>query len=286
MLGVVIAAAERGRADLLPSALAALLDEARARGLGPADLSRVLLRWEALAAVVPAGARRWVAAVPPAARPALDAPTAEPEPPLSAAAATWLHAALTGQEELAVLLARGAGDDVPTVVERLLRPALEAAGRARLADAVEHRLVALAMQVLAATEEPAEPPERPRGFALVGGAPGDPHALGAWSLATRLEADGWEVAWLGADPAPGDLIFTVEQTRPDLLALSLTLASGLPRVAGLLRALRERPAGAEARVLVGGPLLERRPELGALLPADACPRDAAEALRLAREAAP
>jgi MerR family transcriptional regulator, light-induced transcriptional regulator len=74
-------------------------------------------------------------------------------------------------------------------------------------------------------------------LALVACPTGERHALGARMIADFLEAEGWEVLALGADTPARDLLDLVDDERPDLVALSVTMPSCLDGALELLGAL-------------------------------------------------
>jgi methanogenic corrinoid protein MtbC1 len=78
----------------------------------------------------------------------------------------------------------------------------------------------------------------PRGrTALVAGAEGELHSIGARMVADFLEADGWEVLFVGA-LSPVDALAAMAADRGvDVVALSASLSERLPEVIAAVRAL-------------------------------------------------
>ena len=69
-----------------------------------------------------------------------------------------------------------------------------------------------------------------RGTAVLACAPGERHELGLLMLAVLLRADGWQVAYLGADTPVGDAVALAERSGARLLCFSATMAESAERV--------------------------------------------------------
>ena len=63
---------------------------------------------------------------------------------------------------------------------------------------------------------------------------GELHELGARMVADFLEMDGWETYYVGANTPADSLIETLQDKRPDLLGLSVTMSYNVPEVSELL----------------------------------------------------
>jgi len=88
---------------------------------------------------------------------------------------------------------------------------------------------------------------RPRGLAVVASPQGEHHRLPGLMATACLRADRWRVHHLGADVPVGDLVTFVEITDPDVVVLSVTVASEAGRAA------RDRLVAEHVRVLMGRP---------------------------------
>jgi methanogenic corrinoid protein MtbC1 len=87
-----------------------------------------------------------------------------------------------------------------------------------------------------------------RGVAVLACAPGERHDLGLLMLAVLLRADGWQVAYLGADTPLADALALADRLEARMLCLSVTMSD---RLEELERALGESPhAGLE--IVLGG----------------------------------
>lgn len=116
-----------------------------------------------------------------------------------------------------------------------------------------------------------------RGVAVLACVPGERHELGLLMLGTLLRADGWQVAYLGADAPLEDAVEFAERLDADVLCLSVTMREHSAALAKL-----DIPAG--LAVVVGGPGATERlaRKLGALHVNDNVRRSVREIRRLAR----
>src|SRR5829696_4987789 len=73
-----------------------------------------------------------------------------------------------------------------------------------------------------------------RGVAVLACAPGERHELGLLMLAVSLRADGWQVAYLGADAPLADVLQFADSVSARVVCLSIALAERLEELAGAL----------------------------------------------------
>ena len=161
------------------------------------------------------------------------------------------------------------GVEVRDLYLAVLGPALEEVGErwaaGELTVAHEHYASAVTQGLLGLLAPRIRVPPASGRLAVVACTPGELHALGAQMVADFLEGEGWEVLALGAAmPAP-DLAALVDDERPDVVALSTSVANNLDGAAESIRWLRE--LAEPPFVAVGGRAWagvspERRRELG------------------------
>ena len=146
------------------------------------------------------------------------------------------------------------GVPVPDVYLEILRPALHEVGHlwavGELNVAEEHYATAVTQALLGALGPQMRVPPKDGRLALVATTPDEQHVLGPMMVADFLEADGWEVLYLGASPPADDLALLVDDERPEVVALSTSTAGRLPGIADVLRALAALPT--PPFVVVGG----------------------------------
>ncbi len=88
-----------------------------------------------------------------------------------------------------------------------------------------------------------------RGTAVLACAPEERHELGLLMLATLMRADGWKIAYLGADTPLADAVRFAERVSADLLCLSVGLGERIPLLTSALAEV-DRPEGLE--LVLGG----------------------------------
>lgn len=200
----------------------------------------------------------------------------------------YLDAALDGKRKaaLAIALEMLRGDrPVPEVYTALLQPAQYEVGRRwehnEISVAQEHMATAVTQYVLAELYSRLEVPEPIRGGLVVTGVEGELHQVGAHMVADTLEADGWNVRFLGTQMPHRAILSTIEELRPRIVAISVTMLFNLSRASTLIEDIR-RVAPPEIRLLVGGIALRSDRELWREVGADAYGRDLHEAVAAAR----
>jgi methanogenic corrinoid protein MtbC1 len=117
-------------------------------------------------------------------------------------------------------------------------------------------------------------------LAVLAGTDGELHAIGLRMVNDFLEADGWEVQYLGALTPGPDLERYVRAVEPDVVGLSTTLTTHLPATRAIVAALKRLPT--PPFVLVGGQAYGGNSAVALSLGADAFAADAQEASRILR----
>jgi methanogenic corrinoid protein MtbC1 len=86
---------------------------------------------------------------------------------------------------------------------------------------------------------------------VIAGVPGELHHLGANMAADLLEANGWDVRFLGANVPERSVLSAIERHRPDVVGLSMTMLPHLPGLRQLVGSIRQAFPNAP-RIAVGG----------------------------------
>lgn len=210
------------------------------------------------------------------------------DPALPSEVAVYMAAALSGQRTAALNIAREAArnsENLSDLYTRLLEPAQQELGRLwelnRISVAQEHLASSITQHVVSQLYSDGPPPDITRGKLVVCGVEGELHQLGAQMLADTLEAEGWEVRFLGSHLPGRDVVRFVGDHGADLLAISVTMIYHIPRVVELIEAVRER-YGDSVRIVIGGRAFRANPSLCEDMDADGCALDLPTGLALIR----
>jgi methanogenic corrinoid protein MtbC1 len=119
----------------------------------------------------------------------------------------------------------------------------------------------------------AEAELRPNGRrALLAPVPGEQHSFGLVMVAEFFSRAGWDV-WTGSTAGRADLVGLVRGNWFAVVGLSLAAEANLAVLATTIRAVRRASRNRAIGVLVGGPVFTARPELAAIMGADATAGD-------------
>jgi MerR family transcriptional regulator, light-induced transcriptional regulator len=137
---------------------------------------------------------------------------------------------------------------------QILAPCLRAVGdsweRGEVSVADEHKVTAVAARLIGRLGPRFVRRGRKHGTVVLGGAPGDPHALPGAMLADVLRGHGYRVVDLGANAPVDSFVEAVEVESPVAVGVSLADRNCAPAVADVVAAVR---AATDAPVLLGGP---------------------------------
>lgn len=218
-------------------------------------------------------------------------------PPAPQGPDEWLPEAAQVAELAALALARDAGEasayvhalrergaPVETLYLGLLAPAARRLGelwKADLCDFIEVTVGLCRLQQVLRELSPdfqgegEQQPAHGRRVLLVP-VPGEQHTFGLSMVLEFFRRAGWDV-WGGDLESAGDLVRTVRGEWFAVVGLSLSSEVRLDALAGHIRAVRRASCNRAVGVLVGGPLFVERPELVALVGADATAADGRQA---------
>jgi signal transduction histidine kinase len=207
---------------------------------------------------------------------------------LAGLAGRYLEALLAGDRQEAgrmVLAAAEGGVPVQDLYLGVFQPSQYEIGRLwqmnRISVAQEHFCTAATQLILSRLHPYVFTGERNGRTLVAACVSGDLHEVGARMVSDFFEMAGWNTCYLGANTPTPSLVQIVEARRADVLAVSATLPSHVSAVARLIAAVRESPAGARTRILVGGYPFNVDPDLWRRVGADAYALDAREAVAVA-----
>ena len=116
--------------------------------------------------------------------------------------------------------------------------------------------------------------------ALLATIPGERHCFGVMMVSQFFRQNGWDV--FNEFPASeAELCACVRAESFAIIGLSAGCETRLDALVAAVRAVRRSSRNAAAGIIVGGPLLQGRPELAARVGADATAEDGEQAARLA-----
>ncbi len=199
------------------------------------------------------------------------------EGPDAIASGEYLRNVLEGRREDAVRVVLDridAGDDVWQTYRGIVGRAQFEVGRmwqmGELHVAEEHYASRVAEHVLAVltSRAPKQPSTGRR--VLIATVQGDSHDIGARFVADRLQAEGFEAIFLGADTPAEDMTRAVRDFRADLLAISMNLGLHVMSLARTIETVRAGLGDAGVPILVGGRLFAVVEDLWQVVGADAC----------------
>jgi methanogenic corrinoid protein MtbC1 len=182
-------------------------------------------------------------------------------PELDELSRSYLAAQLAGDRREAVRLLMeegiGRGNSVLDLHLQVIQQAQREIGRLWEQDSIsvaqEHQATAVSQLALAHLYQQSIRRPAVGKSVLVSCVEGELHDLGARICADVLELHGFAVRFLGANVPTDCLVPFVERTRPDLVALSVTVPTHLPGARAAVEALRGR---SKVPIAVGGRALD------------------------------
>jgi len=219
-------------------------------------------------------------------------PVGEGSTDLASPRELFVEAVLRGERKAAFEVAADAlakGALATTLYVELFQRGMHEIGRRwernRLTVAQEHMGTATVQYVVAQLYARLDMPLPTRGKVVITGVEGEHHQLGANLVADSLEAAGFDVRFLGTNVPEIAILRTVDEERPALVGISVTMPFNLPKAISLVHALQALRSGAP-RILLGGAAFDSAPGLAAELGVVGIGRDVRDAVTLACSAVP
>lgn len=170
----------------------------------------------------------------------------------------YLQEILAGKRKSALELIMDAyhgGYPIPGIYMDIFQEALYEIGRLwesnRISVADEHLATAITQFVMSNLYQHLEISDERRGKFVVTGVQGELHQVGANMVADVLDADGWDTVFLGTNVPEEEIIKTLRQHRAHLFGISSTMLFNLPKVIGLVEAVRAE-YGNSVHIMLGG----------------------------------
>ena len=125
--------------------------------------------------------------------------------------------------------------------------------------------------------------EQDKGQAIISAGPNEYHELGARMVADLLELDGWDIDYLGANTPTETLVEMIKEKKPFFVGLSASLSFNLEALSNSIEKIRNSAEIKNTKILVGGNVFNKNPNLWKKLAADAWAKDGQEAIKIARK---
>jgi methanogenic corrinoid protein MtbC1 len=222
-------------------------------------------------------------------RPELEASELDPSRPNDRLALRYLQGVLEGNVAEAinnVLAATRAGKSPMEIYLEVLLPAQREVGRLwHLGDmtVAEEHMVTFATQRAMAALVQSVPPEAANGKTMVAAAvSGNVHDIGLRAVSDVFQMAGWRTIFLGADVPMQDLPPSLTFFDADLLVLTATMSTQLPRVRYTISAVRDR-CERDVKILVGGAAFDEVQDVWRKVGADGYGPTINEALKVGRQ---
>lgn len=206
----------------------------------------------------------------------------------------YLQAVLSGDRRAAFAVvdeALAGGAHLRQVYLELFQPTLRDVGRKWEANLItvadEHLATAITEAAMARLYERLFASADGHGRLLLAAcADVERHEVGLRMLCDVLEMDGWDTVFLGSSVPIADLVEMVRTRKPDVVALSASIAPHLSRVRAAVEALRGELGDRTPLIAVGGRAFHDDPGLAARIGADLTANDAVDAARQLKERFP
>jgi MerR family transcriptional regulator, light-induced transcriptional regulator len=203
----------------------------------------------------------------------------------------YVEAVLAGSRQRARAVvdeARAEGVDIRALYLHIFQPALREVGRLwqenRITVADEHLATAITQALMAQLYgEMFLAAGRGQRTLLAACVDAERHEVGLRMVCDLLEMEGWDTTFLGASVPSDSLAAMVRERRPDAVALSVSLASHVPRLTRAIAALRGALGQETPVIVVGGRPFIDQPSLAARVNADIVALDADEAVERLKE---
>ncbi|MFZ4440852.1 MAG: cobalamin B12-binding domain-containing protein [Syntrophales bacterium] len=115
----------------------------------------------------------------------------------------------------------------------------------------EHMGTAITQYVMSNLYQHLEIADERRGKVVMTGVQGELHQVGANMVADVLEADGWDVTFLGTNVPAEGVIQSIREHGPDLFGISSTMFFNIPKVIQLVETVHKE-FGDSVRIMLGG----------------------------------
>ena len=184
------------------------------------------------------------------------------------------------------------GSSVETIYVELLAPAARRLGEYWSSDSEDFVGVTMGLwriqeilRELTTRIPPRSNPGQGQRSALFSSMPGDNHSFGTLMVAECFQRAGWDTDVL-IEPTQSELVGKFAKHHYDLIGLTITCDCSTGTLSSLVSAIKAVSSNPHVRIMVGGPVINERPELVDECGADATAIDAVSAVALADRLVP
>ena len=171
----------------------------------------------------------------------------------------YLKDILAGRRKSAlemVMDAHQSGYSISGIYMDVFQEALYEIGRLwetnQITVADEHMGTAITQYVMSNLYRLMEISETQLGKIVMTGVQGELHQVGANMVSDVLEADGWNVLFLGTNVPPEGVLQSIRQHGADLFGISSTMFFNIPKVIQLVEAVRREFGESTPQIILGG----------------------------------
>ncbi|WP_169728885.1 cobalamin B12-binding domain-containing protein [Desulfatirhabdium butyrativorans] len=171
----------------------------------------------------------------------------------------YLQALLAGSRKQAFLViqeARKDGLSIMDIYVDVFQAAMYEIGRLWETNIItvadEHMATAITQYIMSLLYQEMDIPQETSGRAVITGVQGELHQIGPNMVADVLEAEGWNVRFLGTNVPPDGILEAIDEHHAGLFGLSMTMFFHLPNVIELVRRIRTELHHVPACILLGG----------------------------------
>lgn len=147
------------------------------------------------------------------------------------------------------------GYPIPGIYMDVFQEALYEIGRLwennQITVADEHMGTAITQYVMSNLYQYLDVADSQRGRLVMTGVQGELHQVGANMVSDVLEADGWDVIFLGTNVPAEGVIESIRQHKANLFGISSTMYFNIPKVIELVETTRKE-FGDSVRIMLGG----------------------------------
>lgn len=120
-----------------------------------------------------------------------------------------------------------------------------------------------------------------KGKILATCAPGEQHDMGLRMVVDLLELDGWNVSYLGPNTPEASIIDYIENEKPDIVAISVTIPTHIEATKNLIKRIKLEYS--QSKIITGGYSFNNKRDLWQQIDSDGFAENAIDAIKLVND---